>query len=154
MASLVNLDQVSHIIRLTYVLNTLIRHYRFILRALQHKQVIFDNVLHKRSLTISLFISVQAPLRPLQAELGSFHNNNMAAFCRGRHRWKRSHCWDVLTRNLTGETLFIVWQLYPHNQRSQARLTAGILVTEHRREDGYSSWNRPVLHVWLIIWRK
>uniref|UniRef100_A0A7N6FC93 thioredoxin-disulfide reductase (NADPH) n=1 Tax=Anabas testudineus TaxID=64144 RepID=A0A7N6FC93_ANATE len=26
----------------------------------------------------------------------------MAALCRGRHRWKRTNCWHVLTRNLTG----------------------------------------------------
>nr|XP_046241685.1 thioredoxin reductase 2, tandem duplicate 2 [Scatophagus argus] len=27
----------------------------------------------------------------------------MAAFCRGRHRWKRANCLHVLTRNLTGK---------------------------------------------------
>uniref|UniRef100_A0A8C3AQW6 Thioredoxin reductase 2 n=1 Tax=Cyclopterus lumpus TaxID=8103 RepID=A0A8C3AQW6_CYCLU len=30
------------------------------------------------------------------------HNNNMAALCRGKHRWKRTNCLHVLTRNLTG----------------------------------------------------
>uniref|UniRef100_A0A4W6EKG5 Thioredoxin reductase 2 n=1 Tax=Lates calcarifer TaxID=8187 RepID=A0A4W6EKG5_LATCA len=31
------------------------------------------------------------------------HNNNMAALCRGRHRWKRTNCLYVLARNLTGK---------------------------------------------------
>ncbi|XP_034056126.1 thioredoxin reductase 2, tandem duplicate 2 [Gymnodraco acuticeps] len=34
---------------------------------------------------------------------GSFHNNNMAALSRCRHRWKRNNCLHVLTRNLTGK---------------------------------------------------
>uniref|UniRef100_A0A673A0N0 Thioredoxin reductase 2, tandem duplicate 1 n=1 Tax=Sphaeramia orbicularis TaxID=375764 RepID=A0A673A0N0_9TELE len=35
--------------------------------------------------------------------LGSFHNNNMAALCRVKHRWKRTNCFYVLSRNLAGK---------------------------------------------------
>ena len=35
-------------------------------------------------------------------------NNNMAAFCRGRHRWKRTSCFHVLTRKLTGNNVFML----------------------------------------------
>lgn len=48
-------------------------------------------------------ISYQAIYQP--AQTGSFHNNNMAALCRGRHRWKRTNCLHVLTRNLSGNNV-------------------------------------------------
>uniref|UniRef100_A0A8C7XE15 thioredoxin-disulfide reductase (NADPH) n=1 Tax=Oryzias sinensis TaxID=183150 RepID=A0A8C7XE15_9TELE len=35
---------------------------------------------------------------------GSFHNNNMAALCRGSHRWKKINSFHVLKRKLTGNT--------------------------------------------------
>lgn len=78
----------------------------------------------------------------------------MAALCRGRHRWKRTNCLNVLTRNLTGKQYIVIGiLLYGYGEHNGTRLILGsVFLSAHRKRTNQQRCFKLTLVDLLVIY--